>query len=219
MVKLAVFDCDGTLIDSQANILRAMGQSFARQGLIPPADHDVRRVVGLSLVESMQTLLPDAEPALHARMAQDYKGAFQRLRADSALDPEPLYAGVAGLLEILRDEGWLLGVATGKSDRGLAMALAHHGLLGHFVTLQTADRHPSKPHPAMLNAALAEAGAKAADAVIIGDTVFDIAMGGNAGVRAIGVDWGYHEADELLNAGALGVALDADALKELIDGR
>ena len=218
MVKLAVFDCDGTLIDSQVNILRAMGASFARAGLAAPADHAVRRVVGLSLVESMQVLLPEADPALYVRLAQDYKGAFQRLRADRSLDPEPLYAGVADLLDALRDDGWLLGVATGKSDRGLALALAHHGLAGHFVTLQTADRHPSKPHPAMLRAALAEAGAAPADAVIIGDTVFDIAMGGNAGVRAIGVDWGYHEAHELIDAGAVGVAMDASELRRMIDG-
>ncbi len=219
MVKLAVFDCDGTLIDSQVNILRAMGQSFARHGLAAPADHDIRRVVGLSLVESMQVLLPEADPALHASLAQDYKGAFWQLRADKSLDPEPLYDGVAGLLDDLRDDGWLLGVATGKSDRGLALALEHHGIAGHFVTLQTADRHPSKPHPAMLFAALAEAGVVAGDAVIIGDTVFDIAMGGNAGVRAIGVDWGYHDAAELLEAGAVGVAMDAAELKGLIDGR
>ena len=218
MVKLAVFDCDGTLIDSQVNILRAMGASFARAGLAAPADHAVRRVVGLSLVESMQVLLPEADHALHVRLAQDYKGAFQRLRADRSLDPEPLYAGVADLLDGLRDNGWLLGVATGKSDRGLALALAHHGLSGHFVTLQTADRHPSKPHPAMLRAALAEAGAAPGAAVIIGDTVFDIAMGGNAGVRAIGVDWGYHEADELIDAGAVGVAMDASELRRMIDG-
>ena len=218
MVKLAVFDCDGTLIDSQVNILRAMRQSFDRNGLPPPADHDIRRVVGLSLVETMQVLLPAADPALHVRLAQDYKGAFQRLRADRSLDPEPLYAGIAGLLGDLRDAGWLLGVATGKSDRGLALALDHHGLAAHFVTLQTADRHPSKPHPAMLLAALAEAGALAEDAVIIGDTVFDIAMGGNAGVRAIGVDWGYHDAAELIDAGAVGVAIDADELRGMIDG-
>ncbi len=217
MVKLAVFDCDGTLIDSQANILRAMGQCFARAGLDTPPDHAIRRVVGLSLVESMQVLLPGAAPDLHASLAQDYKYAFQRLRADRSLDPEPLYDGIADLLDTLRDSGWLLGVATGKSDRGLALALAHHGLAGHFITLQTADRHPSKPHPAMLQAALAEAGAAPDEAVIIGDTVFDIAMGANAGVRAIGVDWGYHDAEELVEAGAVAVALNAYELRGLID--
>jgi phosphoglycolate phosphatase len=218
MVKLAVFDCDGTLIDSQVNILRAMRQTFDRHGLAAPADHDIRRVVGLSLVESMQMLLPEAEHAQHVSLAQDYKHAFQRLRADRSLDPEPLYAGVADLLDTLRAGGWLLGVATGKSDRGLALALAHHGLADHFITLQTADRHPSKPHPSMLWTALADAGATPEQACIIGDTVFDMAMGANAGVRAIGVDWGYHDAAELVDAGAVGVAMDTAGLQRLIDG-
>jgi phosphoglycolate phosphatase len=217
MVKLAVFDCDGTLIDSQANIIRAMGQSFERHGLVAPQPHSARRVVGLSLVEAMRALLPDAKPALHESLAMDYKHAFQRLRAESFLDPEPLYPGIAESLAWLEARGWLLGVATGKSDRGLALALAHHGLSGLFVTLQTADRHPSKPHPAMLHAAIAEAGCHADDTVIIGDTVFDIVMGRNAGVRAIGVDWGYHEADELVAAGAIGVAADAAAMRAMID--
>jgi len=218
VVRLAVFDCDGTLIDSQVNILRAMRQSFDRHGLPVPADHDVRRVVGLSLVETMRVLVPEADPGLHAALAQDYKQAFWRLRADKAPDPEPLYDGIADLLDTLRDSGWLLGVATGKSDRGLALALEHHGLADHFITLQTADRHPSKPHPSMLLTALADAGAQPHQACIIGDTVFDMAMGANAGVRAIGVDWGYHDAAELVDAGAIGVALDAAALQGLIDG-
>ncbi|WP_310498749.1 HAD hydrolase-like protein [Sandarakinorhabdus sp.] len=216
MVKLAVFDCDGTLIDSQVNIIRAMESSFQRHGLAPPDSHATRRIVGLSLVEAMQVLLPDAEPALHESMAQDYKHAFQRLRADKALDPEPLYPGVADGLAELLDTGWLLGVATGKSDRGLALALSHHGITGHFVTLQTADRHPSKPHPSMLQAAIAEAGAQAGGSVIIGDTAFDMGMGVAAGVRAIGVDWGYHDADELVAHGAEHVAADmADLLAHL----
>jgi phosphoglycolate phosphatase len=218
MVRLAVFDCDGTLIDSQVNILRAMRHSFERHGLAPPDDHATRRIVGLSLLEAMQVLLPGAEPALQESLALDYKHAFQRLRADKRLAPEPLYPGIAALLDDLRDAGWLLGVATGKSDRGLALALAHHGLDGHFVTLQTADRHPSKPHPSMLLTAMADALAQADQTVIIGDTVFDILMGGNAGVRAIGVDWGYHDAAELRDAGAVAVALDTGQLRGMIDG-
>jgi len=217
-MRLAVFDCDGTLVDSSANIVRAMQDSFARFGLADPDPHAVRRIVGLSLKEAMVALLPEADDRLHAALADDYKLAFQRMRADMRLDPEPLYAGMADLLDRLLAEGWLLAVATGKSDRGLQMVLEHHGLSGRFVSLQTADRHPSKPHPSMLRAALDEAGVAAGQAAIIGDTVFDMAMGMAAGVRAVGVDWGYHEADELLEAGAVGVALDAVELKALLDG-
>ncbi|WP_353199577.1 HAD-IA family hydrolase [Sandarakinorhabdus sp.] len=216
--KLAVFDCDGTLIDSQINIIRAMASSFARHGLAAPDDHATRRIVGLSLLEAMQALLPDADLELQQSLADDYKAAFQRLRADSALDPEPLYPGIRRLLDALHGDGWQLAVATGKSDRGLRLALEHHGIHHLFVSLQTADRHPSKPHPSMLRAALAEAGAQAGQAVMIGDTIFDIAMGQAAGVRSIGVDWGYHEADELIEAGAAAVARDAGHLQELLRG-
>lgn len=216
--RLAVFDCDGTLIDSQRNIIRAMGETFSRAGLAAPDDHDVRRVVGLSLVEAMQTLLPQAGAGLHGQLAADYKTAFQKLRADARLDVEPMYEGVRELLETLHGAGWKLAVATGKSDRGLALALAHHAIDHLFVSLQTADRHPSKPHPSMLRAAMTEAGAAALDSVIIGDTVFDVMMGGHAGVRAVGVDWGYHDGAELREAGAIGVARNADELWRLIDG-
>jgi phosphoglycolate phosphatase len=217
-MKLAVFDCDGTLIDSQVNIIRAMDSSFRRHGLAAPDSHATRRIVGLSLVEAMQSLLPDADHDLHQSLADDYKTAFQRLRAEKTLDSEPLYPGIRSLLDTLDRDGWLLAVATGKSDRGLKLALEHHGIHHLFVSLQTADRHPSKPHPSMLRAALAEAGARAEQAVMIGDTVFDIAMGEAAGVRSIGVDWGYHEAHELIDAGAAHVAETSDHLLALLNG-
>lgn len=211
-MRLVVFDCDGTLVDSQANIIRAMNDTFERNCLTPPDAHAVRRIVGLSLIEIMKTLLPGAEPRLQHRLADDYRTAFQRLRDGNRLDPEPLFPGVREGLEALSAEGRLMGVATGKSDRGLALCLAHHGLAHHFVTLQTADRHPSKPHPSMLLAACAEADVGPADAVIVGDTQFDMAMGVAAGVRAIGVDWGYHDAHELVDAGASQVVGDFAAL-------
>jgi len=215
-LRLAVFDCDGTLIDSQRNIIRAMADSFARHRLPPPSDHATRSVVGLSLVEAMQTLLPQADAPLHQSLAEDYKTAFQRLRAESRLEAEPMYDGIATLLAELDAAGWLLAVATGKSDRGLAMALAHHNIAHHFISLQTADRHPSKPHPSMLLAALADAGAQAAHTFIIGDTVYDIEMGSRAGVRGLGVDWGYHPAQDLHAAGAADVAQDANHLWRLL---
>ena len=216
MTRLAVFDCDGTLVDSQVNIIRAMRESFDRVGVAAPDDHAIRHVVGLSLFETMATLLPDGDAALHAALADEYRGAYHRLRAAGTLVAEPLYPGVAEALATLADRGWALGVATGKSDRGLALILAHHDLAHHFVTLQTADRHPSKPHPAMLELAMAQAGASPAQTVMIGDTAFDMAMGVAAGARAIGVDWGYHAPAALLAAGAeTVVGTTADLLKLL----
>ena len=113
---------------------------------------------------------------------------------------EPLYAGIAALIDELDAEGRLLGVATGKSDRGLHACLDTHGIKHRFVSLQTADRHPSKPHPAMLEAALGDAGVAPADAVMIGDTSFDMDMARAAGVGFIGVAWGYHEVAQLADA-------------------
>ncbi len=201
MNRLAIFDCDGTLVDSQANICLAMEECFAGAGLPHPPRERTRRVVGLSLVEAMRAMLPDAGDAVHIAMAQDYKRAFQRLRGRGLVE-EPLYEGIAELLEALDEGGWLLGVATGKSDRGLTFCLDHHGLARRFVTLQTADRHPSKPHPSMIEAALAEAGAAPELSMMIGDTTFDMAMAKAAGVTAVGVLWGYHGREELLAAGA-----------------
>lgn len=202
MIRLAIFDCDGTLVDSQANIVTAMADAFAGAGLAAPDPAAVRRIVGLSLREAMTVLAPGADAVA---LAERYKSCFHRLRLEGRVE-EALYDGVPAMLAAMEDAGWLLGVATGKSDRGLRLVLEHHGLAHRFVTLQTADRHPSKPHPAMIEQALAETGAERAQAVMIGDTSFDIAMAHNAGVRAIGVAWGYHDPAELLAEGADAVA-------------
>ena len=215
-MKLAVFDCDGTLVDSQANICRAMDEAFALSGLEPPPAAATRRIVGLSLVEAMRALLPQADDAQAHRLAADYKDAFQRLRASGDLDPEPLFDGIADVLATLAADGWTLGVATGKSDRGLAHVLAAHGLSDAFATLQTADRHPSKPDPSMLLAAMAETGAAARETAMIGDTSFDIVMARAAGVRAVGVAWGYHAVADLLAARADVVADTVAALPGLL---
>jgi len=148
-------------------------------------------------------------------VVERYKDAFRAARASGELS-EPLYDGIPALLESLGAAGWLMGVATGKSDRGLTSCLATHGISGHFITLQTADRHPSKPHPAMLEAALGEAAVEAAGAVMIGDTAYDMAMAVNAGVRPVGVAWGYHEAAELRAAGAMFVAGSVPELQEYL---
>lgn len=214
-VRLAIFDCDGTLVDGQASICDSMETAFASAGLPAPARHDVRRIVGLSLPQAIRLLAPDAEEARHRHAVEAYKEAFRACRLDGTLE-EPLFDGIAEVLASLAERGWTLGVATGKSDRGLASCLAIHGLAERFVTLQTADRHPSKPHPAMLEAALAEAGARPADAVMIGDTTFDMEMARAAGVRAIGVAWGYHSARELREAGAEHVARTPAELGELL---
>ncbi len=211
--RLAVFDCDGTLVDGQADICDTMEEAFAHAKVASPSRDNVRRIVGLSLPVAIRELSPGLAEEQVATITAAYKNAYFERRQKGLLH-EPLYDGIAQLLRDLHGAGWSLAVATGKSDRGLNAVLAAHGLMDMFVSLQTADRHPSKPHPAMLEAAVFEAGAQTADTVMIGDTTFDMQMSRAAGVRAIGVAWGYHEPDELLATGADMVARNVAHLGE-----
>lgn len=201
MNRLAILDCDGTLVDGALSICLAMEECFAAAGLPAPSRTATRRIVGLSLPEAMRLLHPLGGEADHLALAAGYKRVFRRLR-DAGMAPDPLFAGMTQAIAALAADGWRLGIATGKSDRGLAFALDHHGIGAHFTTLQTADRHPSKPHPAMIAAAMAEAGATPATTAMIGDTSYDMAMARAAGVFALGVTWGYHDRGELIEAGA-----------------
>jgi len=203
--RLAIFDCDGTLVDSGATIHRALSTAFEQNGLELPAPEVSRKVIGLSLTEAMSALLPEAPPERHIALAEDYKRAFWNLRAAGEVE-EPLFDGVLELLDTLEHDGWLLAVATGKSDRGLKHCLENHGIRARFVSLQTADRHPSKPHPSMVEQAIADAGSAPKASVVVGDTSFDMAMAVSAGASGIGAGWGYHDAEELLEAGAVAVA-------------
>lgn len=215
-VRLAVFDCDGTLSDGQAAVCTAMARAFAEAGLPAPDLHLVRRSVGLSLPHAVAQLAPDAPSEQRHHAVEAYKHAFRAARLDGSLH-EPLFDGIGAVLERLHAAGWILGVATGKSDRGLTSCLTSHGIFDLFVTLQTADRHPSKPHPAMLEAAIVEAGAQPQTTVMIGDTTYDMDMARAAGCRAIGVAWGYHAPAELLAAGAEAVATTPAHLGDLLD--
>jgi len=198
-LKLIVFDVDGTLVDSQDLIVAAQGATFRAHGLEPPSRERSLSIVGLSLLQAFRVLAPDG-PA--ESLAEGYKTAFQRLRADPAYR-EPLFKGAAELLaEFAARDDVELGIATGKSRRGVAHLLDRHGWAGIFATIQTADDHPSKPHPAMLEKALAETGADRRDSVMVGDSTFDMAMARDAGIGAIGVSWGYHRPEALRESGA-----------------
>jgi phosphoglycolate phosphatase len=203
--RLAIFDCDGTLVDSGAPIYAALQSCLQQNGIAVPTPSVSRRVIGLSLTEAMAALLPDETAERHSQLADDYRRAFKALRAGGAVD-EPLFDGVLELLDALEADGWLLAVATGKSDRGLKHCLDHHDIHARFVSLQTADRHPSKPHPSMVEQAIAEASASPKTTIVVGDTSFDMAMAANAGAIGMGAGWGYHEPHELMDAGAVAVA-------------
>jgi phosphoglycolate phosphatase len=211
MTPLAVFDCDGTLIDGQSSICDAMERAFAAHGLPAPDRNAVRRAVGLSLPQAVRTLAPELPADTQRDLVDAYKQAFRAAREAGVL-VQPLFEGMRALLDDLRGAGWLLAVATGMSERGLLHCLATHELSGYFISLQTADHHPSKPHPAMLEAALSDAATPPGLAVMIGDTAYDMQMARDAHVPAIGVDWGYHHPDELRAAGAEFVAPTPAAL-------
>ena len=215
-MRLAVFDCDGTLVDGQADVCWAMERAFTRAGLPSPGVAEVRRIVGLSLPAAVRSLAPELSDDQNRNVTEYYRSSFRARREEGLLD-EPLYDGIAAMLRDLHAAGWSLAVATGKSDRGLAACLATHGIADLFVSLQTADRHPSKPNPAMLEAALFEAGALPGQAVMIGDTSFDMLMARSIGVAAIGVGWGYHGTNELLASGASRVVETADALRSALE--
>lgn len=215
-IRLAVFDCDGTLVDGQADVCWAMERAFARAGLPAPDPHAVRRIVGLSLPVAVRELASSLSENQVRTVTEYYRSSY-RARREQGLLNEPLFDGIADLLRALHTDGWSLAVATGKSDRGLTACLATHGIADLFVSLQTADRHPSKPHPAMLEAALLEAGARAHQAVMIGDTSFDMQMARSIGVRAIGVGWGYHDPQELRASGAESVADTIAALAAALE--
>ncbi|MGO1121165.1 HAD-IA family hydrolase [Rhodovibrionaceae bacterium A322] len=199
---LILFDFDGTLVDSQNAITRCMGRAFETVSLAPPSRDEVRRIVGLTLEIAIEKLLPGSpSPDMVAQVSDNYRKAFFAYRQEPNFE-EPLFPGVRETLPVLNQPEVLLGVATGKNMRGLTHSLETHGLRDLFVTLQTPDHNPGKPHPGMVERAAAQTGCDISRTVVIGDTTFDMEMAVNAGATPVGVNWGYHHHEELTGAGA-----------------
>lgn len=199
---LVLFDCDGTLIDSQYRIGASMAQAYEACGLAAPATAKTRTVIGMSLDSAIARLSPDLDSAKVHEVAEAYKHAFMHFRSNNLHD-EPMFDGARTALDwLLAKDNVLMGVATGKSRRGLNSVLDREQLRDHFVTLQTADDAPSKPHPGMIQNALGETGVSPERCVVIGDTSFDMEMAANAGVKGLGVSWGYHPPEHLRSTGA-----------------
>lgn len=198
-MKLAIFDVDGTLMDSQAMILASLTAAFTAEGLPLPSRPEMLGIVGLSLVKAMSVLRPDDDAGRHERLAEAYKKAFWSFRADKSY-PEMPFDGAFELLRRLQMRGISIGIATGKAQRGVRHIIDQFGLEGLFTTIQTSDDAPSKPHPGMILQAMDACGAVPEDTVMIGDAVFDINMAHAAGVRAIGVSWGFQPVASLEQA-------------------
>ena len=213
---LILFDVDGTLVDSQRTIIACMEAAFIRYDLPIPSAAAIRHTVGLALVDGVAQLLaamPEGEGVDPYAVAEAYKETYlARRTATPAPVPDPLYPGTRALLDRLLAEDRLMGVATGKSSRGVRAFVETHGLHRHFVTQQTVDTAPGKPDPTMIRQAAAEAGTVPARVLMIGDTVYDMQMARAAGAAALGVDWGYHAPPSLTAAGARAILKTWDDL-------
>jgi phosphoglycolate phosphatase len=217
--RLVIFDVDGTLIDSQNFILAAMRRAFFHADRPAPTDEATLGIVGLSLPEAMEVLVPGAAGHERERLVRLYKDSFRALREESGGEAQAqFYPGARDALNRLDTAGYLLSIATGKARRGLNHMLDSHGLQHLFIGTQTADDAPSKPHPGMVQNCLAATGVENHRAVVVGDTEYDMAMARAAGVRAVGVSWGYHSDERLLRGGAEHIIGDFTALGPVLDG-
>lgn len=212
---LAVFDIDGTLVDSRASIHRAACEAAQVLGLPEPAYDRVRMIVGLSLPQALHTLEPQLTDAELAEFVAAFQASFRRMY--EAGHEEPLYPGVMEHLRRLHRDGWRLALATGQNRRGVARNLARAGWADLFLSSHCAEDGPGKPDPAMLRAAMAACDACPRTTTMIGDTAHDIAMAVAAGTHPLGVSWGFHTVEEQIAAGAAHVASDFPDLETALD--
>jgi len=209
-MDLIIFDLDGTLINSEAIILGTQFETFRRCGRVHPGREAGLGIVGLTLDIAMAQLAGLDEP--DDVLTETYREVFNAMRLQAQTDPsldEPLYPGVAEtLMELKHRAGLKLGIATGKSRKGLDFAVERHGWQGLFDTVQSADDAPSKPHPGMILRAMAETGAAPERTAMVGDSSFDIEMAVAAGVTPVAVSWGFQPVAKLVSLGARHVLKD-----------
>ena len=202
-LRLVVWDLDGTIIDSRIVIQNAMEAAFHSFGLAPPEYDQTRQIVGLSLEEACRRLAPEGFPEADVpKLSEAYKNAFITHRTNNPDFREPLYDGATEILEALANQNCLMGIATGKSRRGIEAIFGKHDLSRYFDTIWCADDGPGKPHPFMVLEAMRAVGVEPDQTAMVGDAIHDIHMGREAGVRTHGVTWGFGEHHELESAGA-----------------
>jgi phosphoglycolate phosphatase len=208
---IAIFDWDGTLCDSIDHIVDAMQDAAVELELIPPTVANIRDIVGLGLPQAISQLFP----ALDDAQRSDIAAAYSRHFVAPSRAPAQLFAGAMHTLEVLRGRGVELAVATGKSRRGLNRVLATLGMDDFFDATRCADETRSKPHPMMLHEIMAERGKSVTDAVVIGDSEYDLGMAQRAGVSCVAVSFGVHGEDRLMAYGPLAIVHELPALLEL----
>jgi len=219
-MKLVIFDCDGTLVDSADEISANMQRVFEVAGITWPGPAATRQCIGLSLPQTMQKLHPKGDETVHLQLAQDYRNSFYQ-SAQASHDKQVFFAGALETLANLRQrDDLLLAIATGKSQRGVTRMLASAKIArSAFASIQTADDAPSKPHPAMVTQAMSEAGGiEGKNTVVIGDATYDIEMARAAGAFAVGVEWGYHSSDVLRQSGAHKIMSNFNQLDGILEG-
>lgn len=208
--RLIVFDWDGTLMDSEARIVECMRLALDAVGADVLADHQLKQVIGLGLKEALATLLPDRDEGFYLRLADAYREYW----LDPAAAECRLFNGIEALLYRLHGAGYLLGVATGKSRRGLDRQFDETGLGLIFASSRCADESRSKPAPDMLLAILEELGVSANETLVIGDTLYDLEMARSAGCERIGVTYGVHDHEQLTACEPLDLISSPQALVE-----
>ncbi|MBU2976708.1 HAD-IA family hydrolase [Alteromonas sp. C1M14] len=186
--KFVIFDWDGTLMDSAAKIAHCMQLAAKRCDVGVPTFEQVGQIIGISLRPAIQTLFQITDDTLTDKLVEAYKTVF--LQQDQT--PSPLFPGVHDLLTALGDDNRILAVATGKARRGLERAWDNTQTRAYFTYSRTADDAESKPSPDMILQLLAEAKVSPEEAVMVGDTTFDMQMARDAGIDRIGVSYGVH---------------------------
>lgn len=219
-MKLVIFDCDGTLVDSADEIGANMRVTFEGLGLKWPGQAATRQCIGLSLPQTMQRLHPHGSPESHEALAEAYRNSFYKT-SEAARGRQVFFDGALEAIARLRQrDNILLAIATGKSQRGVTRMLDNAEIpRSAFVSIQTADDAPSKPDPAMVLQAMAEAGGIGGhNTVMVGDASYDIEMARAAGAFALGVEWGYHCVDTLQRSGAHKVMSHFNQLDNILEG-
>lgn len=199
--QLAIFDWDGTIMDSVYRIVESMQAAAHRAKLNVPSEQEVKDIIGLSLAPALTQLFGQLSSDTIALMTQYYRDEY----VDAKHSDTPLFDGIEEVLKTLREQGYLLAIATGKSRVGLDRLLSESGLAHYFSDTMTADEAQSKPHPEMIDTLVNRLGVLHENTVMIGDSVLDMTMAGNANVRAVGVSYGAHTPEVLRTAGPIAI--------------